>query len=179
MSKATKQQLNTSSFTESEFNGCSDFITSAIYASLFLNAQGYEMKTTSLHQDNLSTIKLLNDGRASCRKKSRHIDIRYFFLKDRIDRGEFKEGYCPTGFMIAYFFSKPLQGSLFKKISAVIMGETDLTTFLNEKPPSPKEHVRIPGNIPTSDGNDVTNKDTYASVVKRNIMNTNTIESQP
>ena len=63
MSKSTKQQLNTTSSTEAEFVGCSNFITSAIYASLFLSSQGYEMRKTTLHQDNQSTIKLLVNGR--------------------------------------------------------------------------------------------------------------------
>ena len=81
MSKAVKQQLNTTSSTQSELVGSSDFIPSAIYANLFLQAQGYTMQTSTLHQDNQSTIKLLNHGRASCGKKSRHIDIRYFFYE--------------------------------------------------------------------------------------------------
>ena len=79
MSKSTKQRLNTLSSTKSEFIGNSNFITLAIYASLSLDAQGYRMQTSTVHQDNQSTIKLLNNGRASRGKKSRDVDIRYFF----------------------------------------------------------------------------------------------------
>ena len=78
MSKSTKQQLNTLSSTESEFVGNSDFMTSPIYASLFLDAQGYRMQTSTVHQDNQSTIKLLTNGKASCGKKSRYVDISFF-----------------------------------------------------------------------------------------------------
>ena len=149
--------------------GNSNFITFAIYASLFLDAQGYRMQTSTVHQDNQSTIKLLNNGRASCGKKSRHVDIRYFFLKDRIDRGEFKVKYCPTELMVADFFSKPLQGSLFKNLSAVIMGEVDLLTFLNNKSSPSKERVGVPTGTTDIDHADVKNIPMYASVVKRNI----------
>ena len=179
MSKATKQQLNTTSSTEAELVGCSDFITSAIFASSFLGAQGYEMRKTTLHQDNQSTIKLLVNGRLSCGKKSRHVDIRFFLVKDRIEEGEFKVEYCPTEFMIADFFTKPLQGSLLKKISAVTRGETDLITFRKDKPPSPKERVGTSTSTLDGCGDDITHKDvkvnstlgsksTYTQVLNKN-----------
>ena len=53
-------------------------------------------------------------------------------MKDRIEKGEFKVSYCPTEYMLADFFTKPLQGGLFKKVSATIMGEVDLFTFMND-----------------------------------------------
>lgn len=36
--------------------------------------------------------------------------------------------------MVADFFSKPLQGSVFKILSAIIMSEVDLLTFLKNSP---------------------------------------------
>ena len=117
MSKSTKQQLNTTSSTEAEFVGCSNFITSAIYTGLFLSTQGYEMKRTTLHQDNQSVIKLLVNGRGSCGKRSRHIDIRYFFVKDRIKKGEFKVEYCPTESMIVDFFQNHCKSHYLKKLA--------------------------------------------------------------
>ena len=171
MSKATKQKLNTCSSTEAELVGNSDFIPSAIYASLFLNAQGYDMQPSTVNQDNQSTMKLLTNGRASCSTKSRHIDIRYFFMKDRIDKGEFTVQYCPTELMIADFFSKPLQGSLFQRFSAVIMGEVDLITFLNSKPPPSKERVGVSNDTDSTDDSDVITQPTYADVAKRNTTN--------
>ena len=89
MSKSTKQTLNTTSSTIAELVGCSDYIPSAIYANLFLKAQGYCIEQANVHQDNQSTIKLLTNGRTSCSKRSRHIDIRYFFMKDMVDKKEF------------------------------------------------------------------------------------------
>ena len=59
--------------------------------------------------------KLENNGKASSTKRTRHINIRYFTITDRVKNGEDIIEYCPTGDMIADFFTKPLQGSLFRK----------------------------------------------------------------
>jgi hypothetical protein len=64
---------------------------------------------------------LEKNGRASSSKRTRHINIRYFFVTDRINAKEISVEYCPTGEMIADFFTKPLQGSLFKKFRDQIM----------------------------------------------------------
>jgi hypothetical protein len=42
-------------------------------------------------------------------------------LTDRIAAGKVKIEYCPTGEMIAGYFIKPLQGSLFKRFRDMIM----------------------------------------------------------
>ena len=70
----------------------------------------------------MSAIQIENNGSVSSGKKSRHINIRYFFVKDRIDKKEIKVEYCPSRCMLADFFTKPLQGAMFKKFRDVIMG---------------------------------------------------------
>ena len=44
-----------------------------------------------------------------------------FFVADRVAAKEVTIEYCPTGDMIADYFTKPLQGSLFKKFRDQIM----------------------------------------------------------
>ena len=62
------------------------------------------------------------NGRDSCSQRSRHIDIRYFWIKDRLQNETNKLEYCPTEQMLADFFTKPLQGNLFMKFRHVVMG---------------------------------------------------------
>ena len=50
------------------------------------------------------------------RVKSRHINIRFFFIKDVIKRECITIEHCPTIDMIADFFTKPLQGSGFVRL---------------------------------------------------------------
>ena len=64
---------------------------------------------------------MAKNGRGSSSKRTRHINIRYFFVADRIASKEVKVEYCPTGDMVADYFTKPLQGTLFKKFRDFIM----------------------------------------------------------
>ena len=61
---------------------------------------------------------LQNNGRFSCGKGTRHVAIRYFFISDRIEMKDIRVVYYPTEEMIADYFTKPLQGALFRKFQA-------------------------------------------------------------
>ena len=50
------------------------------------------------------------------------MNIRYFTIKDYLDRGEFELEYCPTDKMTADYMSKPLQGKLFDQHRQMVMG---------------------------------------------------------
>jgi hypothetical protein len=50
------------------------------------------------------------------------MDIRHFWIKDRIDNGDVKVVYTKAEDMVADFFTKPLQGHLFEKFRDIIMG---------------------------------------------------------
>ena len=54
-------------------------------------------------------------GRLSCTDNSRHIDIRYFFTKNRVDKKAITIQHCKTKDMTADYFTKPQQGQLFRK----------------------------------------------------------------
>jgi hypothetical protein len=58
---------------------------------------------------------LERNGRRSSSKRTCHINIRYYFVTDRIEANEVTVEYCPTGEMMGDFFTKPLQGSAFRK----------------------------------------------------------------
>ena len=90
---------------------------------------------------------MMRNGRKSCGQKLRHIDIRYFWMQDCIAKGEINLVHCPTEIMITDFFTKPLQGSLFKRMKAVIMGETDEESFMSGMPNSSKERVEKHGKV--------------------------------
>ena len=111
--RSSKQTLNSKSSTETELIGNSDYLPYALWYIYFFRSQGYEIKYKILYQDNESTIKLLNNGKRSSGKQTRHIDIRYFWISDRLKSGAIKVKYCPTECMLADFFTKPLGGSLF------------------------------------------------------------------
>lgn len=88
----------------------------------FLKEQGYEVEKNIIFQDNQSAIRLEKNGRRSAGIKSRHINIRIFWVKDCADREDIHIINCPTYRMLADFLTKPLQGKLFKIFRDVIMG---------------------------------------------------------
>ena len=110
---------------------------------MFMEHQGYPLRHNILFQDNQSTIKMHKNGRNSCTGNSRHIHIRYFFVKDQIDKEEITVKYCPTHLMLADFFTKPLNGKLYHTFRDVVMGYKPIYE-LQDKTFSFKERV---GNI--------------------------------
>ena len=67
-----------------------------------------------------STIKLAETEKSKTRN-SKHIDVRYFYIKEKLEQGTMELKYLPTGDMIADIFTKPLQGNTFYKLRGKLM----------------------------------------------------------
>ena len=89
---------------------------------MFMEEQGFKLRSNKVFQYNQSTIRMGTNGRTSCTVNSRHINVRYFFVVDRVKKKEVEIKYCPTEMMIADYFTKPLQGKLFHTLRRLIMG---------------------------------------------------------
>jgi hypothetical protein len=137
--KSKRQNINTKSSTEAELVGASDYLPNTLYVKLFMEAQGYPIDQSLFHQDNESAIKMEQNGKASCGQRSRHIDIRYFFITDHSQRANISIVHCPTTDMLADFFTKPLQGALFCKFRSILLGYSHTDTLSM----SPSTHVSI------------------------------------
>ena len=120
-SMSRKQKLNTRSSTEAELVGADDAAGLILWTKLFLEAQGYEIKNNILYQDNKSTILLEENGKKSSSKRTRHLNIRYFFLTNQVEKGNLKVKYCPTDDMMGDYMSKPVQGDKFQKFRNEIL----------------------------------------------------------
>jgi hypothetical protein len=55
---------------------------------------GQELEPTVIHCDNQSCIKLLENP--MFHDRSKHIEIRYHFIKDRVQKGAVQLQYIPT-----------------------------------------------------------------------------------
>ncbi len=82
-------------------------------------------------QDNKSSMLLEKNGKASSGKCTRHINIHYFFITDRVNMKEVEIKWCPTKDMVADFMTKPLQGSHFRRLRDLIMGMTSIKRSKN------------------------------------------------
>jgi hypothetical protein len=122
ISQSRKQKLNTRSSTEAELVGADDASTMVLWTKLFMECQGYEITRNILYQDNMSAILLETNGKKSSSKRTRALNIRYFFLADQVAKGNLDIEYLSTTEMWGDYMTKPLQGKLFQKFRALIMG---------------------------------------------------------
>ena len=116
-----KQKLNTRSSTEAELVGVDDAMSLVLWTRLFLLEQGLQVEDNVIYQDNQSAMRLEGNGRSSCGKQTRHLNMRYFFITSRINAGHVRVQYCPTQDMIGDFFTKPLQGAQFRRLRQLIL----------------------------------------------------------
>ena len=105
IAKSTKHRLNYKSSTEAELIGASNYLAHVIWVKMFMEAQGYLIRENLFEQDNESAIKLEKNGGSSAGPKSRHVDIRYFWIKDRVKQHSITIQHCPTLQMLADFFT--------------------------------------------------------------------------
>jgi hypothetical protein len=125
LSNSTKQKLNTRSSTEAELVAVDDMMPQVLWTKYFLEEQGFNVQPIEILQDNKSAMLLEENGRTSSSKRTRHIQIRYYFVTDQISKKNIVIQHCPTKSMVADFFTKPLQGSAFYEFRKAIMGLND------------------------------------------------------
>jgi hypothetical protein len=82
-----------------------------------------DMEAIEVNEDNQSTIALVRNHRFSNRTK--HVDIRYFFMREHFADGEFAIKYCPTQEMTADIFTKALSRVTFEYLRSKL-GMRDL-----------------------------------------------------
>ena len=124
--KSSKQKISTRSSTESELVAISDSLSHILWAREYMLSSHNDIGPIVLYQDNKSTICLANKGRSTS-ERTRHIKIRYFFIRHYIDTHEIVIEYMPTEDMIADIMTKPLHSRLFNKLANVLSGNMELT----------------------------------------------------
>ena len=86
-----------------------------------------EDKPILIYEDNQATIMMAKSG--SSTKRTKHIDIKYHFIKEQINNGVINLQYCETNSMIADLFTKPLQKIKFQELinrSGMLKAEEDI-----------------------------------------------------
>ena len=90
----------------------------------FLEDQGYRVGASKIYQDNMSTMSLKKNWKYSSVKRTRHINIRYFFIKERVNEEELIIDHCTNDEIWGDFFTKPLQVSKFRRFRSVSFGNS-------------------------------------------------------
>ena len=142
LSYSWKQKINTESSTEAELVGVDNLLGYILWAHYFMIEQGYDMDPSLLYQDNMSDILLKTNGRASSSKRTKHIKVKYFLIKDKVDWEEITIEHCPAEQMWMDINTKPKQGAVFRAFRGHVMGipadynDASFATRCNFRPPN-------------------------------------------
>ncbi len=116
-SKSTKQKMVTKSSTEAELVAASDSIPTAFFIRDIIQSLGYPTRI-QLFQDNTSTIRLILNGESTS-MRTKHINVKYFHIKEKIEKNEVVLDHISTELMIADIHTKPLQGNLWMMMKLI------------------------------------------------------------
>jgi hypothetical protein len=95
-SSSNKHKIPYKSSTESEIIGLHDKSSDVLWMRYFLEAQGYTISSNIVYHDNMSTLLLAKNGYVSSSKRTKHIKVKYFFIRHYHNAQELELRYCPT-----------------------------------------------------------------------------------
>lgn len=108
-----RQKSVSLSTTESEYVAASNAVKELVWIKRMVNelAPG-DLMSSILYVDNQSAIRLIKNP--EFHKRSKHIDVRYHFIRERFQEGDFDLEYVPTKEQIADVFTKALPKEQFQ-----------------------------------------------------------------
>ncbi|KAF1327258.1 Integrase catalytic core protein, partial [Globisporangium splendens] len=103
------------STTGAEYVALCHCMQEMIFLKLLLKGLGFPTTTSlTIREDNQSCIKISNNP--ELHERSKHIDIRYHFVQEKVERHELVVTYCSTKQMIADIFTKALDKHQFRAL---------------------------------------------------------------
>ena len=111
--RSKKQRTVALSSTEAEYMALSEAIQEAVWLKAFTSELGEEVSDGALtvFEDNQGAIALAKNP--EFHKRTKHIDIRYHFVREKVEEGQVVLKYCPTQDMLADIMTKPITAAQF------------------------------------------------------------------
>jgi hypothetical protein len=128
--KSKLQRSVTLSTCEAELVALTSATQEAIWLQTMLRDLFIDHDPVIIHEDNAAAIALIRDHRFS--ERTKHVEIKYFFLREHVADGQIKLVYVETSLNIADIFTKPLGKALFERHR--------LSLGLHSSPPRDKRH---------------------------------------
>ena len=118
-----KQPTVSLSSCEAEYKGLAAAVQEAIFLRGLLRELRYEQfEPTTIGEDNQSCIKLATNP--VLHKRSKHIDTKYHFIRERVDDNSIKLIYTPTDEMAADLLTKALPQQKVEQHREQLLGES-------------------------------------------------------
>ena len=113
--KSRKQGCVALSTADAEYVSLSAAVQEALWMKELIRDLGTgEMTAIEIMEDNQSAIHMASNPQFHGRTK--HIELRYHFIRDIVGRGEVLLKYCPTEVMVADIFTKALPAPRYREL---------------------------------------------------------------
>ena len=99
------------STAESELEALTTTVKEAAWLSRLSKCLGFNQAPLTIHEDNQAAIVLVKDHKFS--ERTKHMDVRYFYVREKISDGTIIVNYVPTKDQLADIFTKPLSKVMF------------------------------------------------------------------
>jgi len=105
-----KQPVVALSTAEAEYIAASECVKELVFLKNVLEEVNSDSVKAVLKIDNQSALKMIKNG---CEKRSKHIDVRFKFINEKVNENNIELLYCPTEQQVADLFTKPLNTNKF------------------------------------------------------------------
>ena len=120
-----KQNCVSLSTAEAEYVAAASCVSQVLWMRTQLSDFGFKINKTPIYCDSKSAIAIsVNPVQHT---KAKHIDVKYHFLKDHVEKGTIELYFVPTDNQLADLFTKPLDEKRFNSLVAKL-GMLNLTT---------------------------------------------------
>ncbi|CAI7866430.1 unnamed protein product [Closterium sp. NIES-53] len=111
--QSSKQELISLSSSEAEYVALCSATKEGLYIrELLEEAKLAQLPNFSVFCNNQFAIRIAN--KSGFANRTKHIALRYFFVKDAIEKGRLELSYCPTSEMVADYLTKKLGKQMFE-----------------------------------------------------------------
>lgn len=108
--RSKKQTTIALSTTEAELISLCESVVEACWLIKLLLDFNVTIQNVTIFEDNQSTMKAVQNPD---QKRMKHMDIKFNFVKERVEKGLIKVQYINTKFQLADMFTKPLSKNYF------------------------------------------------------------------
>jgi hypothetical protein len=110
------------STAEAEFDALCAATREAVYLRGLLQEMGIaQQSATTIYEDNQPCIALMHNPMTSSRTK--HVALRFHFVREKLQGGEIEVEYCPTADMLADLLTKMLAAPQHARLRSFVHGE--------------------------------------------------------
>ncbi|KAJ9561559.1 hypothetical protein OSB04_006719 [Centaurea solstitialis] len=120
-----KQNCVSTSTAEAEYVAAASCCSQVLWMKTQLLDYGYKLKRVPIYCDSESAIVITSNPVQH--SKTKHIDIRYHFIKDNVEKGNIEMFFVQTDYQLADLFTKPFDE---KPRSYVLRGGTSYLVYL-------------------------------------------------